>query len=49
MTGGISQNYIVNKDETEININLSNYPLGLYKIALVADGVISDMKILSKQ
>ena len=49
MTGGISHNYIVNKDETEININLSNYPLGLYKIALVADGVISDMKILSKQ
>ena len=49
MTGGISHNYIVNKEETEININLSNYPLGLYKIALVADGVISDMKILSKQ
>lgn len=49
MTGGISYNYIVDKDATEKNIDVSSYPFGLYKVALVTDGQIVDVKILSKQ
>ena len=49
MTGGISYNYIIDKDATEKNIDVSSYPFGLYKVALVTDGQIVDVKILSKQ
>jgi hypothetical protein len=39
--------FITSKQET--TINLSNYPVGLYKAVLVANGAIVDVKILSKQ
>ena len=48
-TGGISYNYIIDKDATEKNIDVSSNPFGLYKVALVTDGQIVDVKILSKQ
>lgn len=49
MANGISNNYIIDKDATEININLSNYPNGIYKVILVTDGAVVEMKNLSKQ
>lgn len=49
MTNGISNNYIINKDDTEINIDLSSYPNGIYKVILVTDGTVVGMKNLSKQ
>ena len=48
MSGGISNNYIIDKDDTEKNIDLSFYPNGFYKVALITDGQIVDVKILSK-
>ena len=45
----ITNNYIIDKDATEININLSNYPNGIYKVILVTDGAVVEMKNLSKQ
>ncbi len=49
MGGGVSNNYILDTNSTETTINLNNYPIGLYKAVLVANGVIVDVKILSKQ
>jgi Peptidase family C25/FG-GAP-like repeat len=49
MGGGVSNNYILDVNSTETTINLSNYPIGLYKAVLVANGAIVDVKILSKQ
>ncbi len=46
---GISYNYILDLNLTEININISDYPIGIYTIALVADGEIVDAKTLVKQ
>ena len=48
MTNGISNNYMVNVNENEIDVNLSNYPNGFYKVILVVDGAVSDIQILSK-
>ena len=39
---------VVGKDATEKNIDISYYPNGFYKVALVTDGQIVDVKILSK-
>ena len=49
MANGISNNYIIDKDATEININLSNYPNGIYKLILDTDGAVVEIKNLSKQ
>lgn len=38
----ISNNYILNIDQKQITIDVSNYPLGAYVITLVTDGNISD-------
>ncbi|WP_347373836.1 S8 family serine peptidase [Aequorivita sp. Q41] len=46
---GISNNYILDTVETSINLNISNYPNGLYSVALVCDGKIVDSKNLVKQ
>ncbi len=46
---GISNNYILDVNETSINLNISGYSPGLYSIALVCDGVITDSKNLAKQ
>jgi len=48
MTGGISNNYMVDINVNEKNIDISSLPFGLYKVALVTDGQIVDVKILSK-
>ncbi len=46
---GISNNYILDTNVSETNINVSNYPNGLYTVALVCDGQIVDAKTLIKQ
>lgn len=48
MTGATSYNYIIDKDATEKNIDINYFPNGFYKVALVTDGQIVDVKILSK-
>lgn len=48
MSGGISYNYLVDMSVAEKNIDISNLPFGLYKVALITDGQIVDVKILSK-
>lgn len=45
-TNGMSNNYIVDIDATEKSIDLSNCPKGFYKVALVVDGTITDVKII---
>lgn len=40
--------YIIDKDATEKKIDLGLYPNGFYKVALITDGQIVDVKILSK-
>lgn len=37
----ISNNYILDIDQEQITIDVSNYPLGAYVIALITDGNIS--------
>lgn len=44
-----SNNYILNINNTETNINIANYPSGIYTVALVCDGQIIDAKQLIKQ
>ena len=46
---GISNNYILDVDSSEINLNLINYENGFYTVALVVDGEIVDAKTLIKQ
>jgi hypothetical protein len=46
---GISQNYILDTNLSEIIINLENYPLGVYLVSLITDGHISDTKYIVKQ
>lgn len=48
-TIGTSNNYILDTNNTDININVSNYLNGFYTIALVCNGQIVDAKILIKQ
>ena len=48
-TTGTSNNYILDINSTEINIDLSSYSNGFYTIALVCDGQIVDAKTLVKQ
>lgn len=42
----ISNNYILDIDQEQITINVSNYPLGAYVITLITDGNISDSENL---
>lgn len=45
----VSYNYVLNIEETEAHLNLSNYPPGIYAIALITNGHISDTSSLIKQ
>jgi serine protease len=46
---GISNNYILNIDQTELTLDLSGYPSGMYAVALIVNGQISDTTTLIKQ
>jgi subtilisin family serine protease len=48
-TIGTSNNYIIDINSTETNINISTYPNGFYTVALVCNGKIVDAKTLIKQ
>jgi serine protease len=48
-TIGTSNNYILDLNSSETNINISNYPNGFYTVALVCNGQIVDAKTLIKQ
>lgn len=48
-SNGTSNNYILDVNATETNINVSNYSSGLYSVALVVNGEIVDAKSLIKQ
>jgi len=45
----ISNNYILDMDLNQTNINVSNYPIGYYTVTLVVNGEIVDSKTLIKQ
>ena len=45
----ISNNYILDITQNEITVDISSYPQGLYNIALIVNGQISDTKTLVKQ
>ena len=45
----VSHNYIIDINQNEIIIDVTNYPTGTYVITLVTDGNISDSKNLIKQ
>lgn len=45
----ISNNYILDINQTETSIDISSYPLGTYTITLIVNGQVSDTKILIKQ
>lgn len=49
MIVGVSNNYVLDVNSSETNINLSNYANGFYKVVLVVNGIISDAKIIFKQ
>jgi hypothetical protein len=44
-----SNNYILDSNSKETSLNISNYPNGLYTVALVCDGNIVDAKSLVKE
>ena len=44
-----SENYILDINQNSINIDVSNYPIGLYTVALITDGEIVDSKTLIKE
>lgn len=48
-SSGISNNYILDLNVSEINIDISNYPIGFYTVALVVNGDIVDASILNKE
>ena len=47
--GTTTNNYILNPNNTQTTINLSNYPVGYYTVVLVVNGEIIDSKTLIKQ
>ncbi len=47
-TSNSSNNYILNTNSSETNIDISNYPIGFYTVALVCNGQIVDAKTLIK-
>jgi len=44
-----SQNYILDVNQEAITIDVSNYPLGMYTVVLIADGNIVDSINLLKE
>jgi serine protease len=48
-TSGTSNNYILDINNTNTNIDISNYQNGFYTVALVCNGQIVDAKTLVKQ
>lgn len=48
-TTGITNNYILDTNSSETNINISSYPNGFYTVALICNGQIVDAKTLIKQ
>lgn len=48
-SNGISNNYILDVNSNEIDINVSNYPSGFYTVALIINSNIIDAKTLIKQ
>ena len=48
MNSPISNNYVIDINNNQANLDLSSYPNGFYRVALVADGVIVDVKLISK-
>lgn len=48
-TTGITNNYILDTNSSETNINISSYPNGFYTVALICNGQILDAKSLIKQ
>jgi hypothetical protein len=48
-TTGTSNNYILDLNSEETNIDLSNYSSGFFTVALICDGQIVDAKTLVKQ
>ena len=48
-SNGTSNNYILDTNSSETNLNVSNYASGFYTVALVVNGVIVDAKTLIKQ
>jgi hypothetical protein len=44
-----SNNYILDLNSTQTNIDISNYQNGFYTVALVCNGQILDAKTLVKQ
>lgn len=49
MTTGSSDNYILDVQETNTSINISNFTTGMYNIILVCDGEVQNSKTLIKQ
>ena len=47
-TNNSSNNYIIDTEQEQIAIDVSNYPTGSYTIALVCNGTIVDAKTLIK-
>lgn len=48
-TANSSNNYVLDLNSSETNINISNYPNGFYTVALICNGQILDAKTLVKQ
>ncbi len=48
-SNGTSNNYILDVNSSETNLNVSNYASGFYTVALVVNGEIVDAKTLIKQ
>jgi subtilisin family serine protease len=48
-SNGTSNNYILDINSSQTNLNVSNYPSGFYTVALVVNGVVVDAKTLIKQ
>ena len=45
----VSHNYILNIEDTNVQLDLSSYPSGVYSIVLISDGTVSDSKTIIKQ
>ncbi len=41
-------NYVIDVSQDNINIDMSHYPAGVYSVALVTDGQVTDVKELAK-
>ena len=48
-TNAVANNYPLDTSLREISLNFSQYPTGLYTVALICDGQLTDAKTLAKQ